>query len=314
MVENETKTYINMVKRELSLYKLPKTIGGRNKHVETLSSVCQDKKNIQPTGWLKAKRTLKTPESIDIFGHVVQAIMNDEKVVVKVYEESSNMLKFDIKVLKHLTQHKANNIIRYICDFSCDDVKIRWNKQIKQQTPLCIGGNDKLHFIVMEYIEHGNLYDFFSNNVPTNDELTSILKQIAFCIIDLYTNFGIAHDDIHGGNILIDKDEPKNITYVLNKRRIIMNTHGIEPIFIDFGRIHNAYKKTKQNTNNVDIPGMIRLEDINWPIEYTVMVYQIIRNNVRNNEQKDMIKRIEKELLSHKINELDKTIDYLTTI
>jgi hypothetical protein len=51
--------------------------GGRLRHVETYQAYCESKMNANPNGWLEPKETLKTPESTDIFCHVLEALMDD---------------------------------------------------------------------------------------------------------------------------------------------------------------------------------------------------------------------------------------------
>ena len=104
--------------KQIKLTRLIKTSGGRNINTDSLVTFCQNNKQVRPIGWLVATNTLKTPESENIFGHVLKAIMDKQQVVIKLYESDDGMLDIELKVLKYLTHKNVNNIIKYSTEWN----------------------------------------------------------------------------------------------------------------------------------------------------------------------------------------------------
>lgn len=300
--------------RYIALSKVPKSVGGRMENVETYIAFCDGMKDTRPDGWLVAKKSIKTPESDDIFGHVVLAVMNGKRIIVKVFEEISPMLKPELAIMKLLSNKKQNNVIQYICDFSCHDSKIKWNKEIENNSHFCVG-NDALHFILMEYIKDGDIYSHLASPKLTSDQMKSVIKQVGLCLLQLGLNHNITHGDIHHGNILIQRRQGVQLTYKFKNKSIDVYTHGIEPVFIDFGRAHKSTsshsKRNNTSNNNSDLSGLVDLDDINWKIQEVLQTYDLIRHILKNKKHKKFVAQIIRELSTYTKDQMDEVIDFI---
>ncbi len=310
---------------ELCLKYLRKTKGGRLENVHTFKGYCKKNKHIMPTAWLYVKETIKTPESEDIFGHVaIGNMLNDTNVIVKVFEKKSNMLKKELSILKNLTNHKINNIVKLICHFECTKQnKLVWTHSIKKPRALCNlneKGNDKLYFLVMEYLPFGHIGDYFDKNILPTQQYISFVKQCMLCLIEMYDRFGLHHGDLHHGNVLIDFSDAKTNNYKIQNKIYKVRTHGCEPVFIDFGRASksssscskrkniNSFSNTSKDSSWIDI------DDINWTLQEAILLLEILESNIRDDKQKEWTSNVAYKLERFDKNELDKCAEYICSL
>lgn len=208
---------------------LGKRGGSRIENMTTLQSVCS------PEGAhakLVAKHSVKPPHEADDFIHVIQSAVGTKDVIVKV-QEPGRMLDMELKI-----QRKINhlpNIVKYICDFSCKFDQIVWMKPIHKPRTLCDAEGIPLHIIVMEYINN-TLDGFLESETCTDTILNSIVKQVGFTLLDIHINYGISHNDLNRGNILLNVGNPETITYTFGDIIRSVNTEGHLVVLIDFQR------------------------------------------------------------------------------
>jgi serine/threonine protein kinase len=308
---------------ELSLKYLKKTKGGRMENVRTFKAYCKKNQHVVPTTWLNIKKTIKTPESEDIFGHVAIGNMLHDKtnVIVKVYEKDSIMLKKELSILRNLTKHNINNIVRLICHLECSNQnKLIWKDVINEPRELCSLKNGKydLYFLVMEYLSFGNIGNYFSKNILATKQFISFVKQCILCLIELYDRFGLHHGDLHSGNILIDFSNPKTYCYKIQNTVYEIQTFGCEPVFIDFGRASKSspHKKQSSSSSNSskDSSSWVDVDNINWTLQEAILLLEILQNNTRNIRQKEWIAIVSKKLETFNKNELAKCAEYVCSL
>jgi len=142
----------------------------------------------------------------------------------------------NIPVIQKRLKHQ-NNIIRYICDFSCLFDSIVWKTPIQtlDTHKFCIDKGVRYHMIVMEYIQH-DLAKFLESYPYNETILRSIILQVGLSLLEIHINHGISHNDINRGNVLLDIDTPKDIVYKIGEFTKTVSTYGHEVIFIDFQR------------------------------------------------------------------------------
>jgi serine/threonine protein kinase len=188
--------------------------------------------------------TIKSAEETSIhkddFVHVAITKLQDydKPVVVKVYDEYNIHLQLELRILKTITGFR--NTAKLICDFVCNDDKTKYITKIKKQMRFCGNGGDKLHFFVYEYIAHGDVSNLL---LKTQDIhiIKSFILQMTCVIIELAAIYKIHHGDLNTGNMLIDTTNEKTIEYCIDGETIIIESHGIIPKIIDYGR-SNTYK------------------------------------------------------------------------
>ncbi len=196
---------------------------------------------------VRAQTSLKYGDEVDEddFVHVSLAkLAKKHPVVVKVHMSHSEFAKREVKFLKLLRGNR--NVVQYICDFECKDSLERWKMPLNQSSSLCLAtGKDMLHFIVIEYIENGDLASWMRNTIDEKT-ITTFFMQTAMILIDFGFKYRFMHGDINSGNILVRKTQKERLKYSFpDGKYIYVSTHGFMPIFLDFGRsyeLDHGYK------------------------------------------------------------------------
>ena len=223
-----------MSHQSIFLQHLPKHSGGaRLHHAHTFQASCATADKTSATAWLQATKTLKEPEeaAYDKFVHVMEGLLQSTKVVVKL-QEVSRLSEREAQVAEQFRKNPQNNVAIPICEFKCRHDILQWQKPIRIRTPFCNGSETLMSVFVMEYIPH-HLTEI---SAPSTDILRAILKQLGYTLLELHYEQGLTHGDIGSGNMLLDIDTPKTNTYRIAGQTRTVDTHGYEPILIDFQR------------------------------------------------------------------------------
>jgi hypothetical protein len=91
------------------------------------------------------------------------------------------------------------------------------------------------YLLVTEYERFGIDY-LAQNELLTYDIIMSCVFQIFAAIVTMKKHFGIKHNDLHFGNIMICKTDKEFIYYTCNKTQYKVPTHGYLFKIIDWGR------------------------------------------------------------------------------
>ena len=229
-------------------------------------------------GYHTIKASEETSIHKDDFVHVVLSKLKDydKPVVVKVYDEDNFHLHIELNILKKVNGFR--NTAQLICDFSCNDDKNRYITKIKKQIRFCGKGLNKLHFFVYEYIAYGDVSNFLTKKQDINI-IKSLILQITCVIIQLASIYKIYHGDINTGNILIDATNEIAIDYCIDGETFIIESGGIIPKIIDYGR-SNFYK------------GNIPNDEVWFDI---ILILGVIYPYIQNDELKQKILDISKK-------------------
>jgi serine/threonine protein kinase len=186
-------------------------------------------------GYKSIKAAEETSMHQDEFVHVIKSKLQNynEPVVVKIYDNAARHLISEIRILEKINGYK--NTARLICHFSCKDDKKNYFSKIIKPIRFCTNGSHLLHYFVYEYIANGDISTFFTKNTNI-DVVKSFALQLTAVIIELASVYKISHGDINSGNIMIDTTEEKTIYYCIENETITMETHGIIPKMIDYGK------------------------------------------------------------------------------
>ena len=182
------------------------------------------------------------------FVHVVLSKLQDydKPVVVKVYDANNTDLLLEKKILDKIRGYR--NTAHLICEFSCDDNKNNYITKLTKQIKFCQRGTNKLYFFVYEYIAHGDISDYLQKTRDVQIIKTLIL-QVVCVIIELATIYKVYHGDLNSGNILINTTDEKTLEYRVGDEIVVIESNGIIPIIIDFGRS----KFYREPINNQDV-------------------------------------------------------------
>jgi serine/threonine protein kinase len=261
----KTKTPIKNTTRKLPVFHhLTKTSHSRMVGVQSYKINCG--KNLL-SGYNTIKASEETSIHKDDFVHIILTHLKDynKPVVVKIYDENNIQLRIEQKILQTVNEYR--NTAKLICDFSCKDDKNNYIAKIKKSIHFCKNdGPDLLHFFVYEYVPNGDLSNFLhlcTFKTPINSAFMSdkgncyhalekcegviknkknipviktLILQITCVIIQLATIYKIYHGDINSGNILIDTIDDKTIDYRIEEQTFTIQTYGVMPKVIDYGR------------------------------------------------------------------------------
>jgi serine/threonine protein kinase len=227
----------------MEIINLPKTSRSRLNTQDTYKIVCQD-----PDKYLRAIESFKSANEVGSglmeFVHVALGKMKKFKkqCVIKVHFTDSLFTNKEIDINTILLQ--CPYVVKYICSYTCLDDKTRWmDKLLKPQKTCSKDGNDKLTFIIMEYIENGDVPAFIKK--ASKREILSLFLTVAIAIIDI-SKYNVSHGDLNSGNILLKFTKPIIKTVKIGHKDYTFNTHGIHPLFIDFGRGYVHQSKISQ--------------------------------------------------------------------
>ena len=67
-----------------------------------------------------------------------------------------------------------------------------------------------------------------------SQEALSVLQQTAFSLAVAEQAFEFEHRDLHWGNVLIFSTDQEIITYFMNGKEFVLETHGVLASVIDF--------------------------------------------------------------------------------
>ncbi len=186
-------------------------------------------KFIVPTkDWLIPLNDLKTKD-INSRGILMESLIkdlkNDKKIIVKI---TKNNNKDKLRLIYKLFSEKIN-IIKSFCVFNCNEDESILEEKYKNIKSFCNNTKDnnvKITLELMKYYKDGSLKQYV--NELTIKDIKHILKQLLYCQLELFDNYGFLHNDIHLGNILLQKSTDKiNIKYKIQKQILNIDTRYI---------------------------------------------------------------------------------------
>ena len=257
---NSVKTRKKRPNHPLVFEKLPKCPGSRIRDMTSYKVKCGKDLLL---GYKSIKSAEETSMYPNDFVHVIKSKLENynEPVVVKIYDSENISLLREIKILERINGYRNTALL--ICHFSCKDDKNNYfSKIIKPMKPIrfCANGSHSLHYFVYEYIATGDISTFFTKNTDKKVIKTFAL-QLTAVIIELASIYKIYHGDINSGNIMIDTTEEKTIDYCIEHETVTIETHGIIPKMIDYG------KSGFYETDVIPIPIYLVWEDITKSLE-----------------------------------------------
>lgn len=195
-------------------------------------------------------RTIKSADEAgmerDNFVHVLESYMTKTKlpVIVKIHDSEGVFVRRELRAYESLKGFE--NSVQKICDFSCMDEKARWEYMIDSPVSFCNNKTDSLHFFVLEYIEDGDIYNFF-DKLPPKNVICSFLLQCTLAIAVMAYKYHISHEDLNSGNVLVGKTDKTRMHYKILDKEYRIPTYGITPKFVDYG-----FSSEYMNTPNVN--------------------------------------------------------------
>ena len=204
----------------MEISKIPKTNRSRLLQQDTYKIVCEDpEKHIRAVTTLKAGN--ETGSGIDEFTHVALGALRKFKkpCVIKVHYTKSAFTKREIDITTRLKE--CPYALQHICHYSCHDDKLRWMDNLKNPKTTCKGSKDDLTFMIMPYIENGDVCDFLKT--ASAREIKSLFILSGYAIMHMAKQYGVSHGDLNSGNILIQRVKRKPKTIKNNQQTGVTN-------------------------------------------------------------------------------------------
>lgn len=176
--------------------------------------------------------------------------------IEKIYEKDKNPAYIENIILKEMTNTciKKYNIPNFSYYLGSD--KINCKAPALRTKYFSLLNNEgtirsKCNVILSEYVERGSLYDYVKDRDLSLDVWKSLIFQVVYAIYAMQKEFKLMHNDLHHGNILIDKvDDSGYITYNVNGVKNYIKHDGLIAKLFDF-EFSMAYKKIDGMYDNV---------------------------------------------------------------
>jgi hypothetical protein len=108
--------------------------------------------------------------------------------------------------------------------------------------PFCYSYDEKEKYLLLEKVKGESLSDYINSNRFNFQEFLFIVIQICLVLQLLQNRYGFIHYDTTPWNIILERTQPKVITYLLDSDNIYSVKTGIIPKLIDFEKSHIIYK------------------------------------------------------------------------
>lgn len=169
-----------------------------------------------------------------------------KKIVFKVtpvetrYEKNKNPVYIENIILKELTEtfvkkYNIPNFLYYLgtLKISCKSPALRTKYFSILNNEGCI--RSTCNVLISEYIDKGSLKEYADQRNLSLNVWKSIIFQVVFSIHAMQEKYKLMHNDLHHGNILIDKiDENGYLSYNIQNTKYYVKHNGIIPKLFDY--------------------------------------------------------------------------------
>lgn len=174
--------------------------------------------------------------------HVME-LKNELRAVINETEIFSNVIyarnpSEDAEKLKHYLSLITSMIetIDKLKDKIEESIKYLdlYKPSVNEQLKMFCSNEDKAILLLTEFFDNAKPFEeFLRSNVATKKEINEIVLQVVLSLIIANKKIGFKHNDLHPGNILIQKNNCE-LTYVLGEQEITFQSNYIARI-IDYG-------------------------------------------------------------------------------
>ena len=264
-----------------------------------------DPENPETKEWLEIQNKFMHYGDVKVFSGILE---KKKSIIVKI---GTDILKKEYEIGKLIDNIKIPTFISFICIFSCnDDYKSLDSKSLHNNTAsrkyLCRKEGEKLTILVMPNIKLGLLYKYtwVQHNFHI---LKNILKHIVMSLCYARIKIGFVHNDLHYGNVLLQKSTRKNIDYEDFGQ---LETFGFIPVIIDYDK--SIIKKNDEMIEPDIYNDFHRI--INGICQDVNTVFDVINFTNLNNKYISKKTKISNEVCNNICKEIDKfEIRYIKT-
>ena len=215
-------------------------------------SLSKDMSNISPIGQAvyDGFYNLDNQCNIEVFSTYLTSKLFEEKISPSFcryfgnYYANFNKFTFDIT--------SSESVISQLEELLDVDADIRYyqkDDEIFLQYPNVPG-----YLLVTEYAQF-SIDHLMYNKLITYDLILSLVFQVIAAIVTMKSIFGIKHNDLHFGNIMLSKTDEEFIYFRHNSVKYKVPTHGYIVKIIDWGRATYEFNNVKGQNNIYNAPG-----------------------------------------------------------
>lgn len=209
-----------------NVYILPKPSTSQTKSHKYILD-CETKlknSNYTTKDWFEIKSIIE-PSNNDGKNKIIIGILNKHKrCVAKI--GTNDTLEKEYKISNSLF---SSNTIEQYCFFRCHD---DYKTITENNKYLCKKKGNTMGVLLMPFYELGNMHDF--DFYVNQQAFYSCMKQAILSMVELCHNQGFYHNDLHAGNVLVEKTSQKTIEYIINDKIYTIETNGYKVILMDF--------------------------------------------------------------------------------
>lgn len=215
---------------------------------------CPKEYKIPTNNWLRPIKllideyNLDNPKNLIYDTELIENEINSERVIVKVSKVHSllNTTEYLYNEVKN-SQH----IGKIYCFLHCNERKTYLDKNYKEILGFCNSSHhdkDK-QLISLEIMRkyHSSLHKY--ENKLNLETMMHFLKYLLLIQLELFTNYGFTHNDIHLGNILLlnlkKESKIKSFEFIFNNKKITFTT-DILLVLTDFEESLIISNKTRK--------------------------------------------------------------------
>jgi hypothetical protein len=203
-----------------------------------------DKKNkayIVPTNeWLKPIEPLIT--ELSDANIILARLIDMEKVLVRLTNNSSNKLKIISSNLSTIPNFPSIYCV-IICNEKSEILDAMYNINGTPAKGFCNGKSTdgKITLEIMKYYKKNHINKFYEKKIDIK-YVKSFLDQALSAQLLAFEKFGFLHNDIHRGNIIINKEDYeynynfKSMSAIVNFYKNITGKNNYKVYLIDFGK------------------------------------------------------------------------------
>lgn len=215
-------------------------------------SLSKDMSNISPIGQAvyDGFYNLDNQCNIEVFSTYLTSKLFEEKISPSFcryfgnYYTNFNKFTFDIT--------GSESIISQLEELVNIDTDVRYyekDNEIFLQYPNVPG-----YLLVTEYAQF-SIDHLMYNKLITYDLILSLVFQVIAAIVTMKSIFGIKHNDLHFGNIMLSKTDEEFIYFKHNSVKYKVPTYGYIVKIIDWGRATYEFNNLKGLNNIYNAPG-----------------------------------------------------------
>ena len=248
--------------------------------------------------WLKPVEPLIIEDSNNAGLLMIGKMVEKEKVIVKITIGSNKKIR-----IIGMKLNTIYNFAKTYCSFSCLENYSKITNNYENEIYFCNDNGDKMITIEIMKKYDGSLTKLYDK--LTRKQITKILIQILYSIMEAFYKYGFIHEDLSLGNILYKiKTQNEVIEYNFTKNRTQyenLTIGEIIPMISDYDKSESYNKEIFFKYS--DIPMIKKIKGYNETITILDSISKITQNIlllIKNDKEKENIKKKIYELFSSK--------------